>query len=95
MPGRTRRVQPSTGPVGRAAIRSRRPAAHGALDGPGEQQREAAGKVTFTSVFPACCSGRWAHVHVEVYPDRASLADSTSAIATSQVALPQEVCDTV
>nr|MDT0665550.1 3,4-dioxygenase subunit beta [Micromonospora sp. DSM 115978] len=40
-------------------------------------------------------SGRWPHVHFEVYPDEASITDATSAIATSQVALPQDVCDQI
>lgn len=53
------------------------------------------GKVKFTSIFPACYSGRWPHIHFEVYPDQASITDSTNAVATSQVALPQDVCDTV
>ncbi|MCG2624448.1 intradiol ring-cleavage dioxygenase [Arthrobacter sp. I2-34] len=53
------------------------------------------GKVRFTSIFPACYTGRWPHIHFEIYPDQASIADSASAIATSQVALPQDVCDTV
>ncbi|SHF93587.1 intradiol ring-cleavage dioxygenase [Geodermatophilus nigrescens] len=53
------------------------------------------GTVTFTSVFPACYDGRWPHVHVEVYPDQASITDSTNAVATSQVALPHDVCEAV
>ncbi|MGY1594099.1 intradiol ring-cleavage dioxygenase [Geodermatophilus sp. SYSU D00708] len=61
----------------------------------GVQVADADGKVRFTSIFPACYSGRWPHVHFEVYPDQASITDSTTALATSQVALPQEVCDTV
>jgi protocatechuate 3,4-dioxygenase beta subunit len=61
----------------------------------GVQVADADGTVTFTSVFPACYSGRWPHIHFEVYPDEASITDSTAAIATSQVALPQDVCDTV
>jgi protocatechuate 3,4-dioxygenase beta subunit len=61
----------------------------------GVQIADAAGTVRFTSVFPACYSGRWPHVHLEVYPDQASITDSTNAIATSQVALPQDVCETV
>ena len=48
-----------------------------------------------SSVFPACYDGRWPHIHFEVYPDQASITDSTSAIATSQVALPQDVCEKV
>jgi protocatechuate 3,4-dioxygenase beta subunit len=61
----------------------------------GVQVADSSGKVSFTSIFPACYSGRWPHIHFEVYPDEASITDSTNAIATSQVALPKDVCDTV
>ncbi len=58
----------------------------------GVQIADARGRVTFTSIFPACYDGRWPHIHFEVYPDQAGIADSANAIATSQVALPQDVC---
>ena len=61
----------------------------------GVQVADADGLVRFTSVFPACYDGRWPHIHVEVYPDQAGTTDSTNAIATSQVALPQDVCEAV
>ncbi|WP_420113950.1 intradiol ring-cleavage dioxygenase [Pseudactinotalea sp.] len=61
----------------------------------GVQVTDDDGKVTFTSIVPACYSGRWPHIHFEVYPDVDSIDDSTNAIATSQLALPQNVCDTV
>jgi protocatechuate 3,4-dioxygenase beta subunit len=61
----------------------------------GVQIADAQGRVTFTSIFPACYDGRWPHIHFEVYPDQAGIADATSAIATSQVALPQDVCELV
>jgi protocatechuate 3,4-dioxygenase beta subunit len=61
----------------------------------GVQIADADGKVRFTSIFPACYSGRWPHIHFEVYPDQASITDSTKAIATSQVALPEATCKTV
>jgi protocatechuate 3,4-dioxygenase beta subunit len=61
----------------------------------GVQIADAQGRVTFTSIFPACYDGRWPHIHFEVYPDRAGIADSANAIATSQVALPQDVCEQV
>ncbi|MFF5225517.1 intradiol ring-cleavage dioxygenase [Dactylosporangium sp. NPDC000521] len=61
----------------------------------GVQVADAQGKVKFTSVFPACYSGRWPHIHFEVYPDQASITDASKAIATSQVALPKDVCDKV
>lgn len=61
----------------------------------GVQIADAAGTVSFTSIFPACYSGRWPHIHFEVYPDQESLSDSTKAIATSQIAIPQEACNAV
>ncbi|SBW24108.1 twin-arginine translocation pathway signal [Candidatus Protofrankia californiensis] len=61
----------------------------------GVQVTDATGTVRFTSIFPACYSGRWPHVHFEVYPEQASITDSTRAIATSQLALPKNVCDQV
>jgi protocatechuate 3,4-dioxygenase beta subunit len=61
----------------------------------GVQVADDDGNVTFTSVFPACYSGRWPHIHFEVYPSVDDIADSANAIATSQVALPQDVCETV
>ncbi|WP_026153014.1 intradiol ring-cleavage dioxygenase [Amycolatopsis methanolica] len=61
----------------------------------GVQVAGADGRVRFTSIFPACYDGRWPHIHFEVYPDQASITDSSNAIATSQVALPQDVCQTV
>jgi protocatechuate 3,4-dioxygenase beta subunit len=61
----------------------------------GVQIADADGVVTFRSVFPACYDGRWPHIHFEVYPDEASITDAANAIATSQVALPQETCELV
>jgi protocatechuate 3,4-dioxygenase beta subunit len=61
----------------------------------GVQVTDAAGKVTYTSIFPACYDGRWPHIHFEVYPDQASITDASKAIATSQVALPKDACETV
>jgi len=61
----------------------------------GVQEVAADGTLTFTSVFPACYSGRWPHLHFEVY---GSLDDATSAsnkLRTSQIAFPADVCETV
>jgi len=61
----------------------------------GVQVADSNGTVSYTSIFPACYSGRWPHIHFEVYPAIGDITDSANAIATSQVALPQDVCDTV
>jgi protocatechuate 3,4-dioxygenase beta subunit len=61
----------------------------------GVQETDSTGTVTFTSIFPACYSGRWPHIHFEVY---SSVADATSSgpiVKTSQIALPKETCDVV
>ncbi|SDZ16480.1 intradiol ring-cleavage dioxygenase [Herbiconiux ginsengi] len=61
----------------------------------GVQVADGNGAVSFTSIFPACYSGRWPHIHFEVYPGVDDITDSANAIATSQVAMPQDACDTV
>lgn len=61
----------------------------------GVQVADAKGTVKFSSIFPACYSGRWPHIHFEVYPDQAAVTDVSTVIATSQVALPQDVCEQV
>lgn len=61
----------------------------------GVQKTDAEGRVTFTTIFPGCYSGRWPHIHFEVYP---SLADATTAQnrqRTSQLAFPEDVCNDV
>jgi protocatechuate 3,4-dioxygenase beta subunit len=62
----------------------------------GIQETDATGTATFTSIFPACYSGRWPHIHFEVY---SSLTHATSGdgpiVKTSQIALPADVSDTV
>jgi protocatechuate 3,4-dioxygenase beta subunit len=61
----------------------------------GVQVADAKGTVSYTSIFPACYTGRWPHIHFEVYPSVDAITDSTNAIATSQVALPADVSETV
>src|SRR5215212_4648960 len=61
----------------------------------GVQATSSAGAVTFTTIFPACYSGRWPHIHFEIYPSLATATTSGNAIHTSQLALPKDVCDIV
>ncbi|MFF0546312.1 dioxygenase [Nocardia thailandica] len=53
------------------------------------------GTVRFTSIFPACYDGRWPHIHFEVYDDLATAVAGNNARLTSQIALPQDVCEQV
>lgn len=61
----------------------------------GVQVTSAEGKVTFTTIFPGCYPGRWPHMHFEIYPDLASATNGTLATVTSQLALPEGICDEV
>lgn len=53
------------------------------------------GTVEFTTIVPGCYSGRYPHIHFEVFPDKDSISDATNAILTSQIAIPGDVCDAV
>ena len=61
----------------------------------GVQVTDDAGKVSFTSIFPAAYSGRWPHIHFEIYPDLDAATGSGTKLKTSQLALPQDTCETV
>ena len=64
----------------------------------GVQVADSNGKVSYTSIFPACYTGRWPHIHFEVYPNVDAITDATNAtnaIATSQVALPEDISKAV
>ena len=61
----------------------------------GVQVSDASGQVSFTTIFPACYSGRWPHIHFEVYPTVAAATSATGRVATSQLAMPKTICDTV
>jgi protocatechuate 3,4-dioxygenase beta subunit len=61
----------------------------------GVQATDRNGVVSFTSIFPACYSGRWPHVHFEVYPSVDAATSGGTKLATSQIALPKDVCDAV
>ncbi|MFE7798092.1 dioxygenase [Nocardia sp. NPDC057440] len=61
----------------------------------GVQVADADGKVTFESVFPGCYSGRWTHIHFEVYDSLAVAVAGDNARLTSQIALPQDACAAV
>jgi protocatechuate 3,4-dioxygenase beta subunit len=61
----------------------------------GVQETDGSGRVTFTSIFPGCYSGRWPHVHFEVYPSLDAATGSGTMLSTSQLALPADACELV
>jgi protocatechuate 3,4-dioxygenase beta subunit len=61
----------------------------------GVQEADADGVVEFNSIFPACYPGRWPHIHFEVYRSLAEATSAGSKLRTSQIAIPQDVCEEV
>jgi protocatechuate 3,4-dioxygenase beta subunit len=60
----------------------------------GVQVGDAAGQVTFKTIFPACYMGRYPHIHAELYSSLSAIGRG-KPILTTQLAMPKEVCDTV
>jgi len=61
----------------------------------GVQETDVKGRVEFTTIFPACYAGRWPHMHFEVYQSLDEATSYKNKLRTSQLALPQDVCDVV
>ncbi len=61
----------------------------------GVQEADASGNLKFVSVFPGAYSGRWPHIHFEVYPSLAEATKAGNKITTSQLALPESTCKEV
>ena len=61
----------------------------------GVQVSDAAGQVTFTTIFPGCYSGRYPHLHFEVFSSLAAATGGKYAVLTSQLAMPAAICATV
>ena len=61
----------------------------------GVQEADADGRLSFTTIFPGCYSSRWPHMHFEVYESLESATSASNKLRTSQLALPQDVCETV
>jgi protocatechuate 3,4-dioxygenase beta subunit len=58
----------------------------------GVQETGSDGSVRFTSIFPAAYSGRWPHIHFEVYPSLEAATTASGRLRTSQLALPEDAC---
>ena len=61
----------------------------------GVQETASDGTVTFTTIFPACYSGRMPHIHFEIYRNANTATAWTNKLRTSQLALPTDICGTV
>jgi protocatechuate 3,4-dioxygenase beta subunit len=61
----------------------------------GVQESDKDGKLAFASIFPGAYSGRWPHIHFEVYESLDAATSAGTKLATSQIAIPQDACDLV
>ncbi len=61
----------------------------------GMQVTDANGQVTFTLIVPGCYSGRWPHIHFEVFSSLTTATSGRYASLVGQLALPSAVCTTV
>jgi protocatechuate 3,4-dioxygenase beta subunit len=61
----------------------------------GVQVADQNGRVSFTSIFPACYAGRWPHIHFEVFDSLEAAVAGENARLTSQIALPEQSCAAV
>ena len=61
----------------------------------GVQVADAGGNLSFTSIFPAAYDGRWPHIHFEVYENVQTAVSSGQIRKTSQMALPEDICEAV
>lgn len=61
----------------------------------GVQVTDANGEVTFTMIVPGCYSGRWPHIHFEVFSSLTAATSGRYAVLVSQLALSSAVCTAV
>jgi protocatechuate 3,4-dioxygenase beta subunit len=61
----------------------------------GVQVTDANGQITFTLIVPGCYSGRWPHIHLEVFSSLSTATSGRYASLVGQLALPAAVCATV
>ena len=58
----------------------------------GVQQADATGQVTFRTIFPGAYSGRWPHIHFEVFESMDNATAAGQVLAVSQIALTDAAC---
>ncbi|MET0276308.1 MAG: 3,4-dioxygenase subunit beta [Acidimicrobiia bacterium] len=61
----------------------------------GVQPAASDGTLTFTTIFPAAYSGRWPHLHFQIYPSVAAATSATGKLRTTQLALPADADNAV
>lgn len=58
----------------------------------GVQEADANGQVTFKTIYPGAYSGRWPHIHFEVFESMNNATTAGQVLAVSQIALTDAAC---
>ncbi|WP_160668669.1 intradiol ring-cleavage dioxygenase [Pseudarthrobacter sp. ATCC 49987] len=61
----------------------------------GVQEADANGQMTFQTIFPGAYSGRWPHIHFEVFESMDNATAAGQVLAVSQIALTDAACKEV
>lgn len=61
----------------------------------GVQEADGNGQVTFQSIFPGAYSGRWPHIHFEVFESMDNATAAGQVLPVSQIALTDAACKEV
>ena len=61
----------------------------------GVQVTDSAGQVTFSSISPGTYSGRYPHIHFEVYRNANTATQGSNSLLTSQMCLPRDIASAV
>lgn len=61
----------------------------------GVQVTDSNGQVTFETVFPGCYSGRYPHIHFEIYPGLSAATSYKNSVLIAQMAMPSAICTAV
>ncbi len=61
----------------------------------GVQVTDASGVCKFTTIYPGCYSGRFPHIHFEVYSSLGMATLYTNRVLTSQMAMPRDISSSV
>ena len=51
---------------------------------------DAGGTVRFTTIVPGCYSGRWPHIHFEIFKSIGTAVGGEASVLTAQIALPED-----
>jgi hypothetical protein len=61
----------------------------------GVQFTDRDGRLAFQTIFPACYSGRYPHLHLEIFKKGERSLNAATRVRTTQLTAPREVCSRV